>query len=178
MGSILQSDEVHCSYWLWLHRVEWFMGWKLWYLYSCLIRNAFSCYIYIHRRTIVLLVEFRPKASHLSWNGDNCMSCFQQGHLMKLCSHLAMKTELRHLEQWRYEARAVVSQSGMLYDIQKHIVKQLQAPLHWYQFNFFFQKTLLCVTTVLCCFDLSAVGAFVTPTPKPFVTVSDSDMIA
>ncbi len=28
----------------------------------------------------------------------------------------------------------------------------------------FFQKTLLCVTTVLCCFDLSAVGAFVTPT--------------
>lgn len=47
----------------------------------------------------------------------------------------------------------------------------------------FLQKTLLCVTTVLCCLDLSAVGAFVTPTPKHIVTVSlqiwsDSDIIA
>lgn len=51
--------------------------------------------------------------------------------------------------------------------------------LHYIDINStFLQKTLLCVTTVLCCFDFSAVGAFVTPTPKHFVTVSDSDMIA
>lgn len=83
-----------------------------------------------------LRVEFRPRASNLSWNGDNCVSSFQQSHLMKLRSHLAMKTELRHLEQWRNEARAVISQSGTLSAIRKHIVKQLHAPLHWYQFSF------------------------------------------
>lgn len=32
----------------------------------------------------------------------------------------------------------------MLYDIRKHIVKQLQAPLHWYQFNFSSKDVNVC----------------------------------
>lgn len=54
------------------------------------------------------LVEFKPGGS------------IQAASLIKLCSHLAVKNELRHLKQWRDEARAAISQSGTLCDIRNH----------------------------------------------------------